>query len=95
MIQKIKVTEEEKSRRKELGLPLTKSLRYMKKDACEYRELDVVEYREVDRYLPSGTPSLELVLETGETVRILAPFFVHMQKTSFIEDMAKVPEDQS
>lgn len=77
-----------KELRKELGLPITKALRYMKHtDRDSYTEIGVKDYDVVEQYQPSGTHSLMVTLETDEKIRILAPFFAHMQKPSFVEDM--------
>ncbi len=74
--------------RKELKLPIFKSLRYMrKKGAGEWEEFEVTDYRIVDTYQPSGTHSFLVTLKTGEEVRVLQDFFVDMQKSSFVEDM--------
>lgn len=69
------MNDEEKKMRKELGLPMTKELRYVK-DGKSY---NVNEIQVVDVYQPSGTPSLLLTLEDGSQKRILAPFFIEMQ----------------
>lgn len=77
-----------KELRKELGLPITKALRYMKHvNGDSYNAIGVKDYVVVEQYQPSGTHSLTVTLETGEEIRILAPFFSHMQKPSFVEDM--------
>lgn len=83
----------EKNLRKELGLPITKTLRYMKKKLGGYEEFEVSSLKIVDTYMPSGTHSLMITLANGEKVRILAPFFAHMQKSSFERDMEKIPEE--
>ena len=77
-----------KELRKELGLPITKALRYMKHaEGDSYNAYDVKDYVLVEQYQPSGTYSLKVTLDTDEEIRILAPFFAHMQKPSFVEDM--------
>ena len=91
--EKIKVSEKERLRRKELQLPVTKPLRYMKSERGEYIEIGVVDYEIVDTYMPSKTQSLIIKLVTGETIRILAPYFSHMQKPSFVDDMKKAFDD--
>lgn len=91
---KRKLSDEEKVLRKELQLPVTKPLRYMRRlSNLDYEEVEVTSYKIVDTYMPSETHSLEIVLETGEELRILAPFFSHMQKPSFVEDMLKEQEN--
>jgi len=83
-----KINDEEKEMRKKLQLPITKPLRYMKKCGySKYEEIMVKEYCIKDTYMPSGTKSLEVILVTGEKIRVLAPFFAHMQKDSFVEDV--------
>lgn len=77
-----------KELRKELGLPITKALRYMKHtNGDTYNAIGVKEYQVVEQYQPSGTYSVRVILETGDEIKILAPFFAHMQKPSFVEDM--------
>lgn len=94
VMSKIKVDDAEKERRKSLGLPVTKQLRYMTKDnSCNWEEVAVESYEIVDTYMPSGTHSLLIKLSTQEEVRILAPYFAEMQKPSFVEDMNKGLED--
>lgn len=91
----LKLSDEEKTLRKELQLPVTKPLRYMRRlSNLDYEEVEVSDYRIVNTYMPSGTHSLDIVLETGENVRILAPFFSHMQKPFFVEDMIKDAENE-
>jgi len=91
-------SEEEKQRRRDLGLPVTKQLRYMKHlPDGNWQELlvDNYDYEIVATYLPSGTHSLMItLLETGEKIRILHPFFAHMQASSFVEDMQKMPDEE-
>lgn len=87
---RIKVSKEEKERRKAIGLPVTKPLRYMKHNRNNtYTEISVLDYDIVQQYQPSGTYSLMITLETGEKIRILAPFFVQMQRPSFVKDMER------
>ena len=77
-----------KELRKELGLPITKNLFYMKHiNGDTYKAIGVRDYQIIEQYQPSGIYSLKVTLETGDEIRILAPFFVHMQKSSFVEDM--------
>ena len=86
---KIKLDDKEKARRKELDLPVTKELRYMHKQDVNWLEEKVISYQVVDMYYPSGTKSLMITLENKEKIRILHPYFAHMQKPSFVEDMQK------
>lgn len=86
-----KLSKEEAERRKELNLPM-KPLRYMKlKSIDSYEKIEVEEdkYKIVKTLEPSGTHILEVSLATGEKVIIMADYFRHMQKESFVEDMLK------
>lgn len=89
---------DEKLLRKELGLPVTKKLRYMKRKVSGnflgYEPIDVIDFKIIDTYMPSGTHCLEITLINGTEIRILAPFFVHMQKSSFEKDMAKALDEE-
>ncbi|BBF41352.1 hypothetical protein lbkm_0026 [Lachnospiraceae bacterium KM106-2] len=77
-----------KDLRKELDLPYTKQLKYMEhKKGNTYVEIQVVDYEVAGAYSPSGMKSLTVSLVNGRKVRILAPFFSQMQKSSFIQDM--------
>ncbi len=87
--EKIKVSEEEYARRKKLGLPVTKTLRYMKARAGGYDEVPVSDYEIVEELQPSGTYVLEVTLESGERKNVLSSYFAEMQKPSFVEDMEK------
>lgn len=89
---RITISEEEWQRRKDLGLPVTKPLRYMKRslETLRYEEFPVSEYEVVARYEPFGTPSIMVTLETGEKIRVLGPFFAEMQKPSFERDMEEM-----
>lgn len=84
----------EKDLRKVLGLPITKKLRFMRKVAGKYEEFGVSVFKIVDTYMPSGMHSLAVTLVDGSQERILAPFFAHMQKSSFEQDMEKIPEEE-
>lgn len=57
------MSKEEKKLRKELGLPIRKPLRYMKKVPFEYKAMTVSEVCIIERYKPSNTASLEISLE--------------------------------
>ena len=74
MAEKIIVSEEEKILRKKLGLPVTKPLRYMRREKGSYTAIPVIAFRIVDQYQPSGSYSLMITLEGGEEKRIFAPF---------------------
>ncbi len=82
-----------KELRDELRLPITKALRYMIRNNDYYEEFAVIGYEVVDRYNPSNTASLIVSLDNGEKKRVLAPFFAHMQKNSFIDDMNTMGEE--
>lgn len=76
--------------RRKLGLPVYKEIRYMKKlNHKAWKEVPVVAFEIVDTYMPSGTNSLLITLETGEQIRILQDYFAEMNKASFVEDMKK------
>ena len=77
-----------KELRKELGLPMTKELRYYAKEKDVWIESCVLGYEIVDTYMPSGTQSLLIELEDKSLVRILADYFVDMQKTTFLSDIS-------
>ena len=89
---------ENKDLRRKLGLPVTKKLRYMKRKVSGrilgWEPIEVIDFKIVDTYMPSGTNSLEVTLVDGSSVRILAPFFAHMQKPSFEKDMEILPEEE-
>ena len=87
---KIKVSEEERLRRKDLGLPVTKALRYMRNTVGGYVEKAVKDYEIEETLEPSGTRVLLVTLEDGEQRRVLSSYFVDMQKPSFVEDVSKV-----
>lgn len=91
---RIKVSEEERTRRKSLDLPVTKPLRYMRYESGKYVEYPVVDYEIVEVYQPSGTPSLSITLNTGEHIRILSLYFSEMQKPSFVDDVEKIQEEE-
>lgn len=82
-----------KELRKQLGLPMTKDLRYFFRENTSWVESKVVGYEIVDTYQPSGTHSLLITLEDNTQVRILADYFADMQKTTFLSDVTgKVDE---
>lgn len=89
---RILVSEEEKQRRKELKLPVTKPLRYMKRNmqTLGFDALPVVDFEIVARYGEAQTPSLLVTVEGGEQCRVFSPFFAEMQKPSFEKDMEKM-----
>ena len=89
-MERVKVSEEERRRRKTLKLPVTKELRYMRREETgAYTACRVVDYDTVRVLLPSSTPILRLVLDTGETVNIMADYFSQMQEPSFVDDMTQ------
>ena len=77
-----------KELRKQLGLPTTKDLRYFHRESVSWIETKVVGYEIVDTYQPSGTHSLLITLEDDSQVRILADYFVDMQKATFLSDVS-------
>lgn len=89
---KIKVSEEEHKRRKELNLPVTKPLRYMKRFCGSYEEIPVRSYETIKVLPESNTHILSVELESGEVIKIMADFFSEMQKPSFVEDMQRGEE---
>lgn len=85
---KFQIPESEKERRKLLKLPITKELRYMRHmPDLTYWPEKVVSYEIVDQYMPNGNYSLMITVESGEEIRIYAPYFADMQKASFTEEM--------
>lgn len=92
--EKIKVSEEERLLRKELGLPVTKPLRYMQRRIGGFEEKAVVAYEIVERTPISQTPALLVTMEDGEQIRVLAPYFAEMQRPSFERDMAEGVADE-
>lgn len=80
-------SEDTQELRKNLDLPITKELRYMTKSEEIWKEHKVLGYHIVTEYLPSKTKSLVISVELLGVIRILAPYFSHMQKPSFVEDM--------
>lgn len=76
-----------KQLRKELGLPLTKKIKYLHKVNNVWQEENIVNYSVVDTYQPSGTKSLSIMLDSGKTIRILADYLADMQKTNFVSEM--------
>lgn len=92
MAKRLKFTEEEKERRRQFGLPITKQLRYMSLITYgEYKEVGVdnYNYKVVKTLKPSETHIFEINLVTGEKITIMQDFFIHMQKPSFEEDMLR------
>jgi len=73
--------------RRILDLPITKGLRYMRKEGGIWKENKVIDYEIVEEYSPSKTASLLITIEDNTQIRILGPYFAHMQKSSFVEDM--------
>lgn len=92
-IEKIKVIEEERLRRKDLGLPVTKPLRYMSPSSGVWKEYPVLEYEIIETFKVTGSHILLLTLDGHEPVKIFDAYFAHMQKPSFVEDMDKSEEE--
>ncbi len=82
-----KATTDNKDLRKLLHLPITKELRYMQKDGSYFSPCKVISFQIVAWYKESNSPSLEITLETNQTIRILCEYFSHMQKPSFERDI--------
>ncbi len=79
-------TTDSKNLRRLLGLPITKELVYMERDASGFTPYRVVSYQVVEWYNESNA-SLEVALANGNSFRILGDYFSHMQKPSFEKDM--------
>lgn len=75
--------EDTKELRKELGLPVTKDIRYVYKDNSGWKELKVTNYHIADIYKPSETRSLLITTEDGREIRILSDYLSEMQKSDF------------
>ena len=88
--EKIKVSEEERARRKYLGLPITKSLRYIQHIVGGFTEMAVADYDILDHTRPKGKRTVVLTLENGEERRVYEPYFADMQRPSFVDDMKKM-----
>lgn len=86
------VLSDNKNLRKLLDLPITKELRYMKKEKNYFIPYKVISYQLVDWYTDSNSASLEITLENGQTKRILGDYFSHMQKLSFEKDIHDLEE---
>lgn len=69
--------------RRLLHLPVTKELRYMKKETNSFIPYKVKSYQITDWYTDSDSASLTLILENNQTIRILANYFSEMQKKDF------------
>lgn len=83
----MKSSDAERLRRKLLGLPVTKKLRYMERIVGGFAERPVVAY-DIEKFYPiSECYSLILKLDNDQVVRILSPYFAEMQKPSFADDM--------
>ncbi len=81
--------------RNKLGLPVYKTIRYMKKSGYNaWDEIMVSSFEIIDTYMPSGTSSIMVTLETGEKIRILQDYFSEMNKSSFVENMKKLISEE-
>lgn len=86
--------EDTKELRKDLGLPLKKTLVYyiFNYSTNEYKKYNIINYRtivhESIRFSPTQNPTLRIQLETGEEINILAAYLVQMQKNDFIKRKA-------
>lgn len=90
-MENINITTEEKDLRKQLKLPISKPLRYMRRQNGSYSAIPVVKF-DIEETYPSGWSTLFVTLEGGATVRIHSAYFADMQKSSFEKDMAKQEE---
>ncbi|MCI8483460.1 MAG: hypothetical protein HFH41_03860 [Lachnospiraceae bacterium] len=82
-----------KNLRKLLSLPITKELRYMKKENNSFSSYKIKSYQIVDWYTESDSASLKLTLENEQSIRILSDYFSHMQKASFEKDIHEQEKD--
>lgn len=79
----------EKELRKQLKLPISKQLRYMRQRNGSFEAFNVDGFEVVESF-PSGWHLLDVALEGGEHVKIHSMYFSEMQKASFEKDMAKI-----
>ena len=86
-----KITDEERAKRKQLGLPLAKPLQYMKRAEGTFRKIGVVDF-EIEETFPSGWSMLCITLENGEKIKIHSAYFAEMQKATFEKDIKKERE---
>ena len=89
-MENINITAEEKELRKQLKLPITKPLRYMRRRNGSYAAIPVVNLDVEEAFETWST--LCITLENGEAVKIHSAYFAEMQKPSFEKDMAKQEE---
>ena len=85
------VSEDEKIKRKQLGLPTSKTLRYMKRAEGTFKKIDVIDF-EIEETFPSGWSMLCITLENGEKIKIHSAYFAEMQKATFEKDIKKERE---
>lgn len=78
--------------RKRLDLPITKELRYFRKEKSNWVSYNVTGYEIVDTYQPSNTPSLLVSISSGEQIRIISDYFSEMQKNDFAMTEEKTEE---
>ena len=78
--------------RKQLNLPVTKELRYMRKnDKYVYEPVPVVAYT-IFSDNGGAYNTLQITTVDGKTIKIHEAFFAHMQKPSFTDDMENYTE---
>ena len=78
--------------RKKLNLPVTKELRYMRKnEKGVYEPVPVTAYK---IFSDNGGVynTLQITTVEGKTIKIHEAFFAHMQKPSFTDDMENYSE---
>jgi len=72
--------------RKLHGLPVTKGLRYIKKNGKFSDEYEVVDYSVANDLMPSGSKIFELTLINGNKIMIHSDYFAEMQKNTFMQE---------
>lgn len=78
--------------RKTLNLPVTKALRYMRKnERCVYEPVLVTAYKILSDNGGSYN-TLQISTVDGKTINIHEAFFSHMQKPTFAQDMENYVE---
>lgn len=73
--------------KRRLDLPITKSLKYMRKREQSWSEDDVLSY-DIKKEFPSFC-ALEIETASYGTICIHHAYLAHMQKPSFVDDMKK------
>lgn len=78
--------------RKLHGLPVTKGLRYVKKEGKFFDEYEVVDYSISKALEPSGSKIFEITLANGKKVMIHSDYFAEMQKNTFMQEETPIDE---